>query len=250
MFRNQYDNDITIWSPQGRIHQVEYAMEATKQGAASVGLKNKDSAILVSLKKAPSALAAHQKKTFLIDSHVGVSIAGISSDARSLCSFMRTECMNSRWAFDEPLPISRLVGAVGSKMQRTTQQWGRRPFGVGLLVAGYDDHGPHIYQIDPSSNYYDCKGMSIGARSQSARTYVEKNLDEIATSDREGLIRHGLLALRECLPHETELDSDNCTVAIVSKDEEFTIYSGESVAPFLATIDESDDTAAMEETQS
>ncbi|XP_020914494.1 proteasome subunit alpha type-1 [Exaiptasia diaphana] len=84
MFRNQYDNDVTVWSPQGRIHQIEYAMEAVKQGSATVALKSKSHAVLVALKRAPSELSAHQKKILPVDSHVGISIAGLTADARLL----------------------------------------------------------------------------------------------------------------------------------------------------------------------
>ena len=70
MFRNQYDNDVTVWSPQGRIHQIEYAMEAVKQGSATVGLKSKTHAVLVALKRAQSELAAHQKKILHVDNHL------------------------------------------------------------------------------------------------------------------------------------------------------------------------------------
>ncbi|WAR06754.1 PSA1-like protein [Mya arenaria] len=202
MFRNQYDNDVTVWSPQGRIHQIEYAMEAVKQGSASIGLKSKTHAILVALKRAPSELSAYQKKILPIDDHVGVAIAGLTADARLLSNFMRSECLNSRYAYDQSLPVSRLVAAVGNKSQVLTQKYGRRPFGVGLLIAGYDSQGPHIYQTCPSANYYDCKAMAIGARSQSARTYVEKHLEKFPDSSLEELIAHGLRALRDTLPSD------------------------------------------------
>nr|XP_035975223.1 proteasome subunit alpha type-1 isoform X2 [Halichoerus grypus] len=87
-FRNQYDNDVTVWSPQGRIHQIEYAMEAVKQGSATVGLKSKTHAVLVALKRAQSELAAHQKKILHVDNHIGISIAGLTADARLLCNFI------------------------------------------------------------------------------------------------------------------------------------------------------------------
>jgi len=83
-FRNQYDNDVTVWSPQGRIHQLEYAMEAVKQGSATVGLKSKTHAILIALKRAPSELSAYQKKVVPIDDHCGVAVAGLTADARLL----------------------------------------------------------------------------------------------------------------------------------------------------------------------
>lgn len=237
MFRNQYDNDVTVWSPQGRIHQLEYAMEAVKQGSACVGLKSKTHAILVALKRAPSELSAHQKKILPIDEHVAVSIAGLTADARLLCNFMRNECLNSRWSYEKPLPVSRLVSMIGSKSQVPTQRYGRRPFGVGLLVAGFDSQGPHIYQTCPSANYYDCKAMAIGARSQSARTYLEKHLDTLPNCSLDDLVKHGLRALRDTLPAEVELTQKNCSLGIVSKDTKFQIHDDESVAPYLSLIE-------------
>lgn len=92
-------------------------------------------------------------------------------------------------------------------MQVCTQRYDRRPYGVGLLVAGYDDQGPHIFQTCPSANFFDCKAMSIGSRSQSARTYLEKHLSELPTSTKEELICHGIQALHDTLPNEVELNN-------------------------------------------
>ncbi|XP_033629242.1 proteasome subunit alpha type-1-like [Asterias rubens] len=239
MFRNQYDNDVTVWSPQGRIHQIEYAMEAVKQGSATVGLKSKTHAVLVALKRASSELSAHQKKIIPIDDHIGISIAGLTSDARLLSKFMRTECLNSRYAFDAPLPVSRMVGMIGNKSQVNTQRYGRRPFGVGLLVAGFDEKGPHIYQTCPSANYFECKSMAIGARSQSARTYLEKHMNEFLDCTQEELVKHGLRALRDTLPNETELSTKNCSVAIVGENQKFTVYENDEVAAYLSGIEAS-----------
>lgn len=96
MFRNQYDSDVTVWSPQGRLHQVEYAMEAVKLGSATVGLKNTTHAVLIALKRASSELSAHQKKIIPIDEHVGITISGLTADARMLSRYMRIECLNYR----------------------------------------------------------------------------------------------------------------------------------------------------------
>jgi len=237
MFRNQYDSDVYIWSPQGRLHQVEYAMEAVKQGSATVGVKSNTHAVLVALKRASSELSAHQKKILPIDDHVGISIAGLTADARTISRWMRTECLNSRYAHDHALPISRMIEGLGNKMQLTTQRAGKRPYGVGLLVAGYDDKGPHIFQTCPSSNYYDCRAMAIGARSQAARTYLEKFLNELRDCDLEELVKHGLRALRDTLPNEVDLTNKNVSIAVVGKDTPFTIYDDASVDPFLAGIE-------------
>jgi len=240
MFRNQYDNDVTTWSPQGRLHQVEYAMEAVKQGSACIGLKNADFAILLALKRSTSELSAHQKKIIPVDEHIGVTIAGLTADARILTRFMRNECINERYAHDQPLPVSRLVSQLGLKMQACTQRYDRRPYGVGLLIAGYDSRGPHIFQTCPSANYFDCKAMAIGARSQSARTYLEKHLDQFPTVSLDELVKHGLLALRECLPNEMELSTKNVSIAIVGKGHPFTLYDDDSVEKWLSLIPEED----------
>ncbi|CAJ0644213.1 7765_t:CDS:2 [Entrophospora sp. SA101] len=116
-FRNQYDNDISTWSPQGRIHQVEYALEAVKQGSAAVGLRSKTHAVLLVLKRSTGELASYQKKIIRIDDHMGIAIAGLTSDARVLSNFMRTEAMKSKMIYNRPLPIYRIVSAIGDSVK-------------------------------------------------------------------------------------------------------------------------------------
>lgn len=237
MFRNQYDSDVTVWSPQGRLHQVEYAMEAVKLGSATVGLKNKSHAVIIALKRASSELSAHQKKVIPIDQHIGITISGLTADARMLSRYMRTECLNYKYSHDALLPVNRLISNLGNKMQVCTQRYDRRPYGVGLLVAGYDDQGPHIYQTCPSANYFDCKAMAIGARSQSARTYLEKHLDNFLSCDTTELIKHGLRALRDTLPNEVELNTKNVSIGLVGKGTKFYVLSEDETSVYLSAIE-------------
>ncbi|TNN07790.1 Proteasome subunit alpha type-1, partial [Schistosoma japonicum] len=212
---NQYDHDVSIWSPQGRIHQIEYAMEAVKQGSAAVALKNHDYAVIVALKRAPSELSSYQEKIIHIDDHVGVAVSGLTADGRVLSRLMRRECADSRWAYNEPLPISRLLSKIALNMQIPTQRYGRRPYGC------------------PSSNAYDCKCIAIGSRSQSARTYLERHSDEFKGSSLDELICHGLKALNSTLPNEVSLNTKNCSLAIVGKDMNFTIFEEDDIDPYL-----------------
>ncbi|XP_012269932.1 proteasome subunit alpha type-1 [Athalia rosae] len=237
MFRNQYDSDVTVWSPQGRLHQVEYAMEAVKQGSATVGLKNKTHAVLIALKRASSELSAYQEKIIPIDSHMGITLAGLTADARMLSRYMRTECLNYKYSHDSVLPVSRLISALGNKMQTCTQRYDRRPYGVGLLVAGYDDQGPHIFQTCPSANYYNCKAMALGSRSQSARTYLEKHLSEFLSCDLDEIVKHGLRALRDTLPNEVDLTIKNVSIGIVGKEIPFKILDQAATAVYLSAIE-------------
>ena len=237
MFRNQYDNDVTIWSPQGRIHQIEYAMEAVKQGSATVGLKSKTHAVLVALKRSNSDLISPQKKVEKIAPHIVVSISGLTSDARSLSRFMRTECLQHLFTYSEKLPVSRMVGVLGDKLQLPTQRYGRRPFGVGILVAGYDSKGPHIFQTCPSANYFNCKAMAIGSRSQSARTYLERNYEKFGGCSLDDLIKHGLLALAETLPADQNLSSRVCTITVVGKDKDVEIFDDDKADEYIKKIE-------------
>lgn len=209
-------------------------MEAVKQGSATIGLINgHDCAILAALKRSTSELSAHQKKIIPIDQHIGMSIAGLTADARILARYLRNECMNERYAHEQALPVNRLIGNLELRMQLSTQRYDRRPYGVGILVAGFDKNGPHIYQVEASAMSHKCDAMAIGARSQSARTYLEKNIDTFPNCSRDQLIRHSLLALRECLPNDVELSTKNVSLAIVGKDTPFTTYDDEDVEQFL-----------------
>ena len=250
MNRSHYDNDITTWSPQGRIHQIEYAMEAVKQGSAAIGLKSKTHAVVVALKRASSELGSYQKKIFKIDEHMGIAIAGLTADARVLCKYMRNECINHKFVFESPMQLERLVLQVADKSQVHTQRYGRRPYGVGLLVVGYDQTGAHLYETCPSGNYFDYKAMAIGARSQSGKTYLERHFDEFENLGLEELVRHGLLALRETLGTGDTLSTKNVSVGIVGKNQKFTVLENADVATYLAGVEEQDTTpAATEEMQ-
>merc|ERR1712127_987583 len=143
----------------------------------------------------------------------------------------------SRFYDNSALRVETLMCDLGNKMQNCIQLYNRRPYGVGLIVAGCDDLGPHIYQVCPSANYYECKAMAIGARSQSARTYLEKHLNEFPTNSCDELIRHALRALRDTLPNEIELSTKNVSVSIVGKDQPFTVYNDDNVKPYLDSIE-------------
>jgi len=94
-------------------------------------------------------------------------------------------------------------------MQTTTQRYDRRPYGVGLLVAGYDEKGPHVYQVTPSATFFNCKANSIGSRSQSARTYLERNLGTFLDSSNDDIICHGILAILGTLPTDEHQSKEN-----------------------------------------
>ncbi|KAK4699767.1 20S proteasome subunit alpha 6, partial [Phenoliferia sp. Uapishka_3] len=279
MHRNSYDNDNTTISPQGRLHQVEYALEAVKQGSASVGLRSKTHVVLLALKQAfeeirskaeqpveqqkgnrastrsTGELASYQKKLIRIDDHIGIAIAGLTSDARVLSNFMRTQAMSSRMLYNRPLPVNRIVNAISDKAQVNTQHSGKRPYGVGFLVAGHDERGPHLYEFSPTGNCFEYYAMSIGARSQSAKTYLETHFAEFedctpfwrlslfklseadfsfqTPGDLPTLIKHGLHALRDTLQQDKELTPLNTSLGIIG------LSTSTSAAPSVPDTEES-----------
>ena len=244
MFRNQYDTDCTTWSPAGRIHQIEYALEAVKQGSAAIGLRSDKFALVATLKRSASDLSSHQKKIFKIDDHAGIAIAGLVADARVLAKYMRTECINYRYTYDCPMQVNRLVVQVADKSQVGTIRVGHRPYGIGLLVAGADSTGPHLFETQPSGQYFEYKSWAIGARSQAGRTYLEKHFEEFAALELDELISHALLALRETLATGTELTSANAAVGFVSEGQTFTILEDDAIKPYLDAIKKDEAPAA------
>jgi len=225
MLRSLYDNDVVTWSPQGKLLQVDYAMEAVKQGSICLGLKSKTHAVLCSLKRAQSELASYQEKLFKIDDQIGMAMAGLTSDARMLCKYMRTECMNHKYVYESSHPLGRLMNKVAEKSQIKTQRSSKRPYGVGLLVAGVDQDGPHLFETCPSGNVYEYHAYSIGARSQSARTYFENNFKKFPHANIEKLILHGLKALKSAAQEENELTSKSVEIAFCGPNEPFRILS-------------------------
>ncbi|KIR32952.1 20S proteasome subunit alpha 6 [Cryptococcus deuterogattii 99/473] len=215
MFRNSYDSDNTTFSPQGKLFQVEYALEAVKQGSAAIGLRSNTHAVLLTLKRSTGELATYQKKLIRIDDHVGVAIAGLTSDARVLSNYMRQKAMQSRMTYGRATPVARLVQSIADRAQTNTQEYGRRPYGVGFLVIGKDETGPHLFEFSPAGTAFEYYAHSIGARSQSAKTYLEKNYHLFPTASLEELINHGLSALHDTLQQDKHLSSLNTSIAII-----------------------------------
>lgn len=128
---------------------------------------------------------------------------------------MKQQCLGHRMTYGRSMPLRTLVDLIGEKAQINTQVYGKRPYGVGLLVAGVDETGPHLFEFQPSGMTEEMTAFAIGARSQMARTYLERNVDSFADCSREELIRHGLKALRESLVQDRELTVENTSIGVV-----------------------------------
>ena len=169
---------------------------------------------------------------------------------------MRQQALGSKMTYGRPIPVERIVNQIADRAQQNTQIAGKRPYGVGLLVAGVDDTGPHLFEFQPSGVTQEMVACAIGARSQMARTYLERHLSEFESASREELIKHGLKALNESLPQDKELTVDSTSVGVVGKSadgkkkiESFKLYDGAEVEPLLEGIAESTEGQATTEAE-
>lgn len=218
-------------------------MESVKQGSACVGLRSDTQVVLAALKRSVSSLSSHQKKVMEVDDHIVAGIAGLTADARSLIKYMQKECLQYKYVYGTPMPPHLLMADLADKHQRTTQTYVRRPFGIGLLIASTDAAGkPHLYQTCPSGNLYEFHASAIGARSQSAKTYLEKhyelnNASSFANCTESQLIVHALQALVGCVSGDDTLTADNGSVAIVGKDQKVKIIEGDALQIYIDQLE-------------
>jgi len=146
---------------------------------------------------------------------------------------MKQQSLSSRLTYDRAIPLSEITARIADRAQINTQQYGRRPYGVGLLIAGVDAKGPHLFEFQPSGVTQEMVACGIGARSQMARTYLERHLEEFESSSREDLIKHALRALKESLSQDKELTVDNTSVGVGGVGENFALYEGQDIAEWL-----------------
>lgn len=164
---SRYDGRTTTFSPQGRLSQVEYAVEATKQSGPALGIVGKDCVVLAGEKKNASKLLDQGRmaeKLFEVDDHMCCAVAGLSSDANTLISYIRLMAQQYTYGYGEPMPVEQLVSSVCQRKQINTQQGGNRPFGVSFLFAGYDRHHKfQLYHTDPAGVYSGWRAHCIGS---------------------------------------------------------------------------------------
>lgn len=173
--QSAYDRAITVFSPDGRLFQVEYAREAVKTGATSLGMVCKDAVILVAQKRISSHLivGGSHEKIFQLDSHVVAASSGLVADARKLVDMARLEAQKHRLTYDEPISVEMLSKKVGDHIQAYTQYGGVRPYGVSLLIGGIDGE-MRLFETDPSGALFEYKATAIGSGKKVVEELFEK----------------------------------------------------------------------------
>lgn len=173
----RYDSSTTTFSPEGRLHQVEYAIEAINNAGTCVGILGSDGIVMASERRLTSGLLAPHKvseKTYPLAGHCACNVAGLTADANTLMEQARLRAGRYQYQYQEPIPVEQLVSFVCDYKQYYTQRGGLRPFGVAFLFAGYDEHfGFQLYQSDPSGNYSGWKATVIGANNQAGKSLLK-----------------------------------------------------------------------------
>jgi len=210
-----YDRAITVFSPDGRLYQVEYAIETVRRGTIAVGIKCKDG-IVIAVEEKPRKLQISEtaQKIFQIDDHVGVAAAGYIPDARSQVDNARFFSQSNRMIYDEPVEVEAIAKHLADQCQQFTQYAGVRPFGVALILGGVINKTPQLYLTDPSGTYISYEAIAIGANSDQVTDFLEKTYkNDLSLDDASVLATAGIY-----LSSEDKKGTDHIRMAQIKTD--------------------------------
>ncbi len=230
-----YDRALTVFSPEGRLYQVEYALEAVRRGTLAVAVKSKDDVCIAAQIKVPTILmdADSIDKIFQVDKHIGVAISGLHADSRALINYSRVQAQSFRLTYDEPVRLNMLAKSIADLCQMYSQYGGIRPFGCALFFIAIDAGGSQIYTTSPSGIYRSFKSYAIGTGEAVAREYLIENYKEEMNFDE--LVNFTLKALKESI--DEDATKENIRLAYIKgEDKKFHMCNKEEVEDFLSKL--------------
>lgn len=225
------DFSLTTFASKGKLPQIENALAAVAKGQTSLGIKAKNGVVIATEKKLASSLMDESTyyKTQILCNHIGAVYAGLGPDFRLLAQKARKLVQSYFVKYFEPVGVPTLCRETSELVQEKTQAGGYRPFGISVLVAGYDEQGPHLTQIDPSGAYYNWKATAIGKNSKNAKIFLEKRYK--ADMQIEDAIHTALLTLKEGF--EGQMSSNNIEVGVVREDCKFQVLTPQQIKEYL-----------------
>lgn len=212
----QYDRGITIFSPDGRLFQVEYAKEAVKKGATAVGLVYEGGVVLAATRSNQELKVRNPEKVFQVDEHLGIVTSGLVADGRTLVDETRQEAQKYLMTYDEEIPTSVLAKFVADRCQQFTQYGGVRPYGVSTISGGVKDGNPKVYQTDPSGTLSQWNAVSIGRDGVDVTEFLEDEWEE--DLDEDSAIDLAVNALKEV---NEDIESSNIELATVDTENSY-----------------------------
>jgi proteasome alpha subunit len=224
-----YDRTIAVFSPDGRLFQVEYAKEAVKKGSTCLGIVFKDGVLLATIRPSTALMVPESvEKIFQIDDHLGVVASGYLADARVLSNQARVKAQVHKITYEEPIDVWGVAKVIGDRMQISTIYAGLRPFGVSFLIGGVDRTGPHLVETDPSGMLYEWKANALGRGAAVANKIFKQRWKEGLTE--KDAIDIALDAIQKT---EKEKRSNAIDIAIISKDLKFRKLEEEEIKKAL-----------------
>uniref|UniRef100_A0A6A7G7A7 Proteasome subunit alpha type-2-B n=1 Tax=Hirondellea gigas TaxID=1518452 RepID=A0A6A7G7A7_9CRUS len=229
-----HEFSLTTFSPSGKLVQIEYALNAVGAGKTALGIKAANGVVIATEKKPPSILVddSSVQKINKLTQNIGLTYAGMAPDYRVLTQKGRKAAQKYALKFCEEIPVSQLVHDLATIIQEFTQSGGVRPFGVSLLVAGFDDQGPQLYQIDPSGSYWAWKASAIGKNMQNASTFLEKRYSP--EMELEDAIHTAILTLKESF--DGEMDEHSIEIGIADESRKFRVLTPSEVKDYLGEV--------------
>ena len=183
-----YDRIATMFSPDGRIHQIEYAKEAVRHGSLVIVARCKDGIVMISEEREFSKLIMPNTKINQVEEHIFAAFSGLLSDAKVLVDKARVEAQMQRLYYNEDPDINVIAWNIGTFMQQLLQR-GMRPFGVSLILAGYDNNGTEVHLIEPSGAKFECNAIAVGEHDSEVMKELEENYNaDVSLDDLEKLV--------------------------------------------------------------
>ncbi|XP_033625441.1 proteasome subunit alpha type-2-like [Asterias rubens] len=213
----RYSFSLTTFSPSGKLVQIEYALNAVAAGAPSVGIKASNGVVIATEKKHKSVLYEEHsvRKIEKITKNIGMVYSGMGPDYRLMIRQARKLSQGYYLTYQEQIPTAQLVQRVANVMQEYTQIGGVRPFGVSLLIAGWDEDEakPFLFQCDPSGAYFPWKATAMGKNHINGKTFLEKRYNE--DLELEDAVHTAILTLKESF--EGQMNEDNIEIGICNE---------------------------------
>merc|ERR1711936_192505 len=237
--RTEYDRGVNLFSPEGRLFQVEYAIEAIKLGSTALGIQTSEGVVLAVERRITSPLIIPKsiEKIFEVDKHIGSAMSGLIADSRTMVDKARVEGQNHWFTYNEPISTESLTQSLSNlALSFGNRDYGKkamsRPFGVALLVGGIDEQGARLFHLDPSGTFLQYDAKAIGSASEGAQQTLQEVYHKSMTL--KEACTQALTILKQVM--EEKLNSTNVELATVTPADNFKMFNKDEIEEFIKEV--------------